>query len=443
MSSSPDALTSSHAPQPPQTAEIARALLVALPVGLVASAVAFAFLGAVHALQELIWHTLPQEWGFSAEAWWWLLLIPTLGGVLAGAAVLLLPGNGGHEPIEGFTPDPVQPNAIPSVVLAALASLTFGAVLGPEAPLVALGSALGLWLARITRLSEDVAPLAAAGGLFAAIASLFGNPLLGAFLVMEAVGMGGAGAPLVAVVLPGMLAAAAGYVLITGVSSWSGIEVSGLKGIDLPDYDTLLVTDVAWAVALGVVMAIVVAAVRAGAERMHAITKRHPWWAAPIAGFVIGALALVFTEITGQSADLVLFSGEESAPDVAANGPEWGAGVIALLFLFKAIVYAVSLASLFRGGPVFPAIFLGVALGVLLSDLVPSVSLTAGVVAGIAAGTSAMLGLPLSAVLLAVILGGSAAVDATSLALVASVVAFVVSRGLSRKRSQAASEPPG
>lgn len=412
--------------------QLLRALVVAAAVGLPVSLVAFGFLALTPAVETALWETVPESLGFSASAWWWILLVPTVGGLLAGLAVHYLPGGGGHEPIKGFTPDPVLPRAIPGVVLAALASLSFGAVLGPEAPLLALGSALGLWFARIGRLSGDVAPLAAAAGLFASISALFGNPLLAAFLILEAVGMAGLAAPLAAVLLPGMLSAAVGYLLISGVRSWSGIEISGFPALDLPAYPTVAPMDLLWAFLLGIVLAALVAAVRVVARGTHALASTHPGLMAPGAGLLVGGAALLFTAVSGQKADLVLFSGESSTPTVVANGASWGAAVLALLLLLKGLAYAISLGSLFRGGPVFPALFLGATVGVLLSDLVPNVSLTASVVVGMAAATSAMLRLPLSAVLLAVLLGGSTAVEATSLALIASVVAFVATRVLER-----------
>jgi H+/Cl- antiporter ClcA len=418
-----------------------RSLAVSLGVGLPVALAAFAFLAVSRGLETALWQTLPDGVGFSGTDWWWVLLVPTVGGLLSGLAVRRLPGHGGHEPIAGFSPDPVQPRAIPGVVLAALATLSFGAVLGPEAPLVALGSALGLWFARLARLDARVAPMAAAAGLFASISALFENPLPAALLVLEAVGMGASGVPLAAVVLPGMLAAASGYLLITGLRSWSGLDVSAFPVLDLPDYATVRPGDLVWAVVLGIVLALALHLVRGGATTVHGVTLRHPAVAAPAAGLLVGASGLAFATTTGQEPDLTLFSGETSAATVAANGASWGAATLVALLLLKGLAYTVSLGSLFRGGPVFPALFLGVTTGVLLATLVPSVSPTAGVVAGMAAATSAMLRLPLSAVLLAVVLGGSTAVEATSLALLASVAAFVTTAVMSRPARQG--EPAG
>jgi H+/Cl- antiporter ClcA len=427
--------TPASAPTPSRSA-LLRSLIVALAVGLPVAAAAFVFLALSQALQTALWQTLPSRFGFSGADWWWVLLLPTLGGALSALAVSRLPGRGGHEPIAGFRPDPVLPRAIPGVVLAALASLAFGAVLGPEAPLVALGSALGLWFARIARLNEQVAPMAAAAGLFASMSALFENPLPAAFLILEAVGMAASGAPLAAIVLPGMLAAASGYLLISGLQSWSGLDVSGFPVLQLPEYPTVQVSDLLWAVVIGVVLASALHGARWVASAFHRFTTRHPAVAAPSAGLIVGAAALAFVGATGQTSDLVLFSGEESAATVAANGATWGTAALVLLLLLKGLAYAVSLGSLFRGGPVFPALFLGVAAGILLSTVVPSASPTASVVAGMAAATSTMLRLPLSAVLLAVLLGGSTAVQATSLALLASATAFVTTQALSRRQAE-------
>lgn len=416
----------------PSGRQMLRVLAVAAAVGIPVSLAAFGLLALTPALETWLWQTVPGWLGVSGSAWWWVVTVPTVGGFLAGQAVRRLPGHGGHEPIRGFTPEPVLPSAVPGVVLAALATLSFGAVLGPEAPLLALGSALGLWFARLGRLSGQLAPLGAAAGLFASISALFGNPLLGAFLLLEAVGIAGVGAPLVAMLLPGMLSTAAGYLLISGVRSWSGITVSGLTVLDLPAYPTVHPSDLLVAVVLGVILASLVVAIRRLAEAVHRRTMQHPNLLAPGAGLVVGLLAVVFGGVTGEHPSLVLFSGESSTSNVVADGAAWGAGALVLLVVLKGLAYAMSLGSLFRGGPVFPALFIGVATGVLTSVVIPDVSMTAGVVAGMAAATSAMLRLPLSAVLLAVLLGGSSAVDATSLALIASVAAFVTVSVLGR-----------
>lgn len=420
-----------------QPREILRVLLLAAGIGIPVSLVALAFLAASHGATTLLWTDLPDQLGFSASAWWWVLLVPTVGGVLAGLAVRLLPGNGGHEPIDGFKSEPVLPSAIPGIILAALASLPFGAVLGPEAPLVALGGALGVAAAQVFRVSGTLAPLAASAGMFASISALFHNPLPAAFLILEVAGIAG-GVPLVAVVLPGMLAAGLGYVVFEGVGSWTGVTTGGMEPLELPAYSSVGPGDLGWSVVVGVGLALVVFVVRVLGRRAHGLTLARPGLAAPAAGLAVGLCALVFAQVTGETPSIVLFSGETGSATVVEQAGSWGAATLVLLLVMKALAYAVSLGSLFRGGPVFPSLFLGVAMGMLLAQVVPGLGTTPAVVACMAAAAAAMLRLPLSAVLLSVLLCGTAGLEAASLALVAAAVSFLASAALDRGRTRTA-----
>ena len=111
---------------------------------------------------------------------------------------------------------------LPGIVLASLATLSLGAVLGPEAPLIAIGGGLAALTVRLVK--KDAPPMAvtimASAGSFAAISTLLGSPLLGAFLIMEAAGIAGATLSLVA--LPGLLASGIGALVFLGLDNWTG-----------------------------------------------------------------------------------------------------------------------------------------------------------------------------------------------------------------------------
>ena len=117
-----------------------------------------------------------------------------------------------------------RPIELPGVVIAALATLSFGAVLGPEAPLIFIGGGLGVLAMQLLKRDAPQQALAVTGaaGSFAAVSTLLGNPLVGAFLLLEVAGgsMGGAllGPPL----LPGLLAAGIGTLVFVGLDSWTG-----------------------------------------------------------------------------------------------------------------------------------------------------------------------------------------------------------------------------
>ncbi len=120
----------------------------------------------------------------------------------------------------------------------------------------------------------------------------------------------------------------------------------------------------------------------------------------PALGLVVAGLAIVFFEITGKPSSYVLFSGQSALPTLVQHAATWSAGALVALVLCKGAAYSASLSG-FRGGPVFPGMFIGAALGIALSHL-PGLPMIAGVGMGIGAMTVAMLGLPLVSVLLAV-----------------------------------------
>ena len=109
-------------------------------------------------------------------------------------------------------------------MLAALATLGLGLVLGPEAPLIALGGGLAILGIRLVRRDapEDVVSLMAAAGAFAAVSFIFESPIIAAVILIEATGIGGEKLPLVLV--PGLLAAGVGSLMSIGLGSFTGLD---------------------------------------------------------------------------------------------------------------------------------------------------------------------------------------------------------------------------
>jgi chloride channel protein, CIC family len=128
-------------------------LVVAAILGVPISAAAYGFLALVGKLQSWVYTGVPQGLGLGGTPWWWPLPLLTIAGVLVGLTIRYLPGTGGHSPADGFKAGGVaSPVELPGIALAALATLSLGAVLGPEAPLIALGGGVAArprrWWAR-------------------------------------------------------------------------------------------------------------------------------------------------------------------------------------------------------------------------------------------------------------------------------------------------------
>jgi hypothetical protein len=148
----------------------------------------------------------------------------------------------------------------------------------------------------------------------------------------------------------------------------------------------------------------------------------------PVVGVLVAGLAIGFGQATDKSSSEVLFSGQSALPGLVTNAAEWSVGALLLLVVCKSLAYALSLSS-FRGGPVFPAMFIGAAVGIAASHL-PGLTLVPGVAMGIGAMCTAMLTLPLTATLLATLLLGTDGLNVMPLVIVAVVVAYVTSARL-------------
>src|SRR4051812_43839322 len=176
-------------------------LVLAALVGLVVSVASWCFLELVHALQVGVYEDLPGKVGYNSAPRWWPLPWLALAGALTAFAIGRLPGRGGHVPADGLKAGgaPTRPVELPGVLVAATATLGFGLVLGPEAPLMALGLGLGfLAMQRVRKdAPEQALSLMAAAGSFAAVSAIFGPPLIGAVVIIEAVGLGGAILPVI------------------------------------------------------------------------------------------------------------------------------------------------------------------------------------------------------------------------------------------------------
>ena len=412
-------------------------LVLAAIIGAPISAAAYFFLALVSKLQGWIFSSLPKGLGFHGEPMWWPVLPLVLAGVLVPLAIRYLPGIGGHRPAEGFkaggAPGPAE---LPGVVLAALATLSLGVVLGPEAPLIALGGGLGICAIRLVKRDapDRTKTVVAAAGSFAAISTLLGSPLLGAFLLMEASGLGGATLELVLV--PGLLAAGIGSLIFIGLDSATGLGTFSLAIPHLPHLGSPTVGEFGWALAIGLAAALVGTGIRWLGLLLQHRTERWTMLAAPLIGLAIAGLAIAYAAGTGKGSSEVLFSGQNALGPLIDHASGYTVGALLLLLVCKGLAYGGSLSS-FRGGPIFPAMFLGAAGGIALSHL-PGLPLVAGAAMGIGALTAVLLRLPFTAVLLATLLLSSDGLQVMPLAIVAVVVAYVASARFVPPPAQAA-----
>ncbi|MGH2925701.1 MAG: chloride channel protein [Solirubrobacterales bacterium] len=398
-------------------------LILAAIIGVVASLVAWGFLELIYQIQQDVFHHLPDELGFDSVPVWWPIPVLALAGVVTAFAIVRLPGTGGHLPANGLNAGTTLPVELPGVILAALASIGLGTVLGPEAPLIAIGGGLGLLGASLIRgnSSPEIGELLAASGTFAAVSFLFGSPLIAAVLLIEATGLGGPKLKLV--LLPGLLAAGIGSLVSIGMGAWTGLSTSqiAIGTLPLPPFDRPSVVDFAWTIPLALAVAVITLVVFRIARETVGFAKSRPYLALPAIGVAIAGLAIAFHATTGKDANEVLFSGQDALGGLVAGAGAWSLGALALLIAFKGLAYAISLAG-FRGGPTFPAMLIGAAAGLMAAQL-PGFDVTPAVAVGIGAGVVAVLRLPLSAIVLAAVLTSKSGLGSSPLIIVGVVIA--------------------
>lgn len=411
-------------------------------VGVVAAFAAWCFLELIHLAEEGVYTELPDALGFDSTPQWWSLPVLAIAGLVVAFAIARFPGRGGHVPAHGLDPSPTEPIELPGVILAAVAGIGLGAVVGPEAPLIALGGGLGFFAIR--RLRGDAPPetqaLVAACGTFAAVSFLFGSPLIAAVILIEATGLGGPRRTLI--LIPGLFAAGIGTLVSLGLGSWTGVDTSdiSLELLQLPDFPRPDIVDFLWTVPLAAAIAVGVLVIFRLARATLRVAEPRPFIAVPLIGLAVGGLAIAFSETTDKGVDQVLFSGESALGPLTNQADSWSLSALALLIAFKGIAYALSLGS-FRGGPVFPAMFLGAAAGLMAAQL-PGFELTPAVAIGLGAGVAAVLRLPLSAVVLATLLTGQSGLGVAPLIIVGVVVAYLVANLIDPRGDPATREDP-
>jgi H+/Cl- antiporter ClcA len=428
----------------PATMLLSRAYLVLLViaalVGLVVSLAAWCFLELVYQIQREVFHHLPSALGYSHGApLWWSLPVLAIAGLIVAFAIARLPGEGGHIPARGLQVGGglTLPVTLPGIMLAGLASIGLGTVVGPEAPLIALGAGLAVATVGLARrpVPDQALLVVAAAGSFAAMSLIFDSPIVAAIILIEATGLGGDQLPIV--LLPGLIAAGIGALVSIGMGSFTGLSSSAyaLGALPLPEFVRPDLGQFAWTIALALAIALVAHAVMRGGLAVNGVARKRLFLALPVGGLAVSGLAIAFSKSAGKSVEEVLFSGQDQLPGLISQAGTWSLSALALLIVFKGLAYAVSLGS-FRGGPTFPALFLGAAAGIMSSRL-PDFPITAAVAVGMGCAFVSILRLPLSAVVIASLLTSKSGAGAEPLVIIGVVVTYLATLALSRGQASA------
>ncbi|MEU9731266.1 ion channel protein [Streptomyces sp. NPDC048002] len=346
-------------------------ILPALVVGVAASLLLLGVSAAAEALQDVLWQTLPDALGVGRYSVLWMLVMLTATGVAVGLVVWKVPGHAGPDPATTGLDAPVLPIVVlPGLLLATALMLAGGPSLGPENPIIAVNVGLAFWVGRryLPRAPGSLWPVLAEAGT---IGALFGTPVAAALVISEALAGRQVRGALWDNVFAPLMAAAAGA-MTTALLDEPTFDL-GLPAFDHPGWSDLLA-----ALVIASVSAVLgMAAVYAFPHVHAAFAKlRHPMLMLPVGGFVLGLLGALGGHLT-------LFKGLEEVGELAADPDGWSAGEFATMAVVKLAALIVAACCGFRGGRIFPAVFVGVALGLCAHALVPGVHPSLAVSAGV------------------------------------------------------------
>lgn len=337
-------------------------LLLSLPavaIGIASSLILIVVMKIASVLQNLLWQRLPGTLGIAQDSPLWIIGILTLTGIAVGLVIRFSQGHAGPDPAcEPLIGAPVPPSALPGLIVALILGLAGGVSLGPEHPImtvnIALAVAIGArLLPRVNRMEWTI--LASAG----TIGALFGTPVAAALIFSQTLN-GSSEVPLWDRLFAPLMAAAAGALT-------TGLFFHPHFSLPIAHYGQMQMTDI---LSGAIVAAIAIAAGMVAVwclPRLHAMMHqmKNPVLVLGIGGFILGILGVMGGPVS-------LFKGLDEMQQMVAN-QAFSTSDYFLLAVIKLAALVVAAASGFRGGRIFPAVFVGVALGLMLHEHVPAV----------------------------------------------------------------------
>ena len=337
-------------------------LLLSLPavaIGIASSLILIVVMKIASVLQNLLWQRLPGTLGIAQDSPLWIIGVLTLTGIAVGLVIRFSQGHAGPDPAcEPLIGAPIPPSALPGLIVALILGLAGGVSLGPEHPImtvnIALAVAIGArLLPRVNRMEWTI--LASAG----TIGALFGTPVAAALIFSQTLN-GSSEVPLWDRLFAPLMAAAAGALT-------TGLFFHPHFSLPIAHYGQMEMTDI---LSGAIVAAIAIAAGMVAVwclPRLHAMMHqmKNPVLVLGIGGFILGILGVIGGPVS-------LFKGLDEMQQMVAN-QAFSTSDYFLLAVIKLAALVVAAASGFRGGRIFPAVFVGVALGLMLHEHVHAV----------------------------------------------------------------------
>ncbi len=359
----------------PNAVPIVRTLVrLAIPsilIGVVSALVLYGLDAVSGLIDDGIWTNLPHALGIDPSSGWWIFGVLTLTGLAVGLVVWLVPGHGGPDTATTeLVAPPLKLGILPSLIVVTVLGLAGGVSLGPENPIIAINTGiLVALLARLwPRIPSDLIILITAAGT---IGALFGTPVAAALVFTGIVAALKTGGALWDRLFLPLVAAAAGSITMT-LLAHPGFQVP------MPAYDKIQPVDLLSGLVIGVVATAVGLVAVFLFPVVHRLFHRigNPVVYITLGGMVLGVLGAIGGPIT-------LFKGLSQMSELIQSRSNYSGWQLLLIVLVKLVALVIAASAGFRGGRIFPAVFIGAAVGVLANTLFPSVPMAVAVGCGI------------------------------------------------------------
>lgn len=378
------------------------------------------------------WYDDSHPGWFGGQFWW--IAVAATAGVAVGLLRRLtrLP-----EQTPGLFADlqeeRVETQLVPGIVAVSAVSLIGGASLGPEKALGSMGGGAGSWIARRRALGKEDSQVNTLAGFAGAYGGLFSSTVIVVMLILEVARPGG----------QRLAKALAAEIVASSVSFGIYFAIAGAVFLD--DYEVPQYKFEDWQLLAGIplgLFAALVVTLLAGfmmlASRLFGRLKVPAIAKSTLGGVLFG--------VVGVALPLTMFSGSDQLQSVLKDAGTLGLGLLVAVLIAKMLTFAVSQASGFVGGPIFPSLFIGGTAGVIVHEAIPGVPLGLAFTCLLAAVPGSLVAAPFSMVLMAAFLTQVGALQ-TAPILIAVVTAFLTMEGVkylvaSRKQSRAAAGKP-
>ena len=402
--------TSGSAPAPPfpQTPGFWVLIVLALGLGVFGAVAALLFMGSIGFGSS--WYTLSDPGWFGGQ-WWWV-------GVTASAGVAVgllrrltkLPGKI-PSLVEDLEHGHVDTRSVPGIVAVSAVSLIGGASLGPEQALGSMGGGAAEWVSRRRGLNDEDAEVNTLAGFAGAYGGLFSSTVIVVMLIMEVARP--SGQRMTKTLVATIVSSSVSFGIYFVVAGAVFLDVYRVPSYEFEDWQLLAGIGLGLFAAVVVTLLVIVMRLAVGMfSRLKVPAIVRPL----IGGLVFGVVGVILP--------LTMFTGSDQLKNVLETGGKLGAGFLAALVVAKILTFAVSEASGFVGGPIFPTLFIGGTAGMLVHQVFPGMPLGLAFTCMFAAVPGAMVSAPFAMVLLAAFVTQVGALQ-TAPILIAVITAFL------------------